>query len=80
MARTRYSYFVVMVDFGNRGREAIVDPEITRDGVISRLRSGEYGQHINFIHHVEDGCADDVTDELFDAAWPNDAMIERESV
>jgi hypothetical protein len=24
-------YFVVMIDYGRRGREAVVDPEITRD-------------------------------------------------
>jgi hypothetical protein len=23
-------YFVVMIDYGRRGREAVVDPEITR--------------------------------------------------
>jgi hypothetical protein len=62
------SYFVVMVDYGKRGREAIVDPEVTRAGVISRLASGEYGAHINFIHWIEDGLAEDVTSELFDEA------------
>ena len=35
-------YFVVMIDYGRRGREAIVDPEITRREVISRVASGEY--------------------------------------
>jgi hypothetical protein len=35
-------YFVVMIDYGHRGREAIVDPEITRREVISRIASGEY--------------------------------------
>ncbi len=33
-------YFVVMIDYGRRGREAIVDPEITRREVISRVVSG----------------------------------------
>jgi hypothetical protein len=61
------SYFVVMIDYGRKGREAIVDPEITREGVISRLLSGEYGQ-VSFIHHVADGLAEDVTHELIDAA------------
>ncbi|MEY9705481.1 hypothetical protein ABIF50_008044 [Bradyrhizobium diazoefficiens] len=28
-------YFVVMIDYGRRGREAVVDPEITRREVIS---------------------------------------------
>jgi hypothetical protein len=34
-------YFVVMIDYGRRGREAIVDPEITRREVVSRIVSGE---------------------------------------
>jgi len=63
----KHSYFVVMVDYGKRGQEAIVDPEMTRRGVIARLVSGEYG-HVNFIHHIEDGLVEDVTNELFDEA------------
>ena len=42
-------YFVVMIDYGRRGREAIVDPEITRREVVSRIASGEYA-NISFIH------------------------------
>ena len=34
-------YFVVMIDYGRRGREATVDPEVTRREVISRIASGE---------------------------------------
>jgi hypothetical protein len=40
-------YFVVMIDYGRRGREAIVDPEITRREVISRIASGEYSNIIS---------------------------------
>lgn len=60
---TSHSYFVTMIDFGKRGLEAIVDPEITRRGVVARITSGEY-TNIAFIHHVEDGYASDCTDEL----------------
>jgi hypothetical protein len=42
-------YFVVMIDYGGRGREAVVDPEITRREVVSRVASGEY-RDISFIH------------------------------
>ena len=63
----KHSYFVVMCDYGKRGREAIVDPEITRRGIIERIVSGEYG-HVNFIHHIESGLVEDVTNELFDEA------------
>ena len=65
--RSPMSYFVVMIDYGKRGREAIVDPEVTRREVIIRIKSGEYG-HVNFIHHIDGGLVEDVTNELFDEA------------
>ncbi|MCA1455300.1 hypothetical protein I6F35_19115 [Bradyrhizobium sp. BRP22] len=64
-------YFVVMIDYGRRGREAIVDPEITRREVIARVVSGEY-RNISFIHEISDSAVEDVTaDILADAALPN---------
>jgi hypothetical protein len=63
-------YFVVMIDYGRRGREAIVDPEITRRDVVSRVASGEY-KNISFIHEVADRTVDDITDEILaEAALP----------
>jgi hypothetical protein len=63
-------YFVVMIDYGRRGREAIVDPEITRREVISRVASGEY-RNISFIHEIADAAVEDVTsDILAEAALP----------
>ena len=63
-------YFVVMIDYGRRGREAIVDPEITRRDVISRVASGEYS-NISFIHEIADSSVDDITAEIFaEAAVP----------
>ncbi len=56
-------YFVVMIDYGRRGREAIVDPEITRREVISRVASGEY-KNISFIHEIADLAVNDVTAEI----------------
>jgi hypothetical protein len=56
-------YFVVMIDYGRRGREAIVDPEITRREVISRVVSGEY-RNISFIHAIADCSVDDITAEI----------------
>ena len=32
-----------MIDYGRRGREAIIDPEVTRREVVSRVAAGEYG-------------------------------------
>jgi hypothetical protein len=57
------NYFVVMIGYG-RKQEAVVDPEITRREVVSRIRSREY-KNISFIHHVTlDGATEDVTDEI----------------
>ena len=66
----RMQYFVVMIDYGRRGREAIVDPEITRREVISRIVSGEY-KNISFIHEIVDRSVEDVTEEILaEAALP----------
>ncbi len=62
--RTSHSYFVVMIDYGKRGLEAVVHPEDTRRDIISQLASGE-SKHVVFIHHFDDGLVEDVTDELF---------------
>lgn len=63
-------YFVVMIDYGRRGREAIVDPEITRREVIARVTSGEYS-NISFIHEIADSAVRDITsDILSEAALP----------
>ena len=63
-------YFVVMIDYGRRGREAIVDPEVTRREVISRIASGEYS-NISFIHEIADCSVEDVTEEIMaEAALP----------
>ena len=73
---TRMQYFVVMIDYGRRGREAIVDPEVTRREVISRITSGEY-TNISFIHEVDDRCVEDVTEDILaEAALPEIAAPE----
>ena len=64
-------YFVVMIDYGRRGREAIVDPEITRREVVSRISSGEYA-NISFIHEIADQSVEDLTEEILaEAALPD---------
>lgn len=57
------SYFVAMIDYGRDGREAVVDPEVTRAGVIDRIRSGEW-KNVSFVHFVHDGLCEDVTEEI----------------
>ena len=67
-------YFVVMIDYGRRGREAIVDPEITRREVISRVVSGEY-KNISFIHEIAGCSVDDIRAEILtEAALPEVAL------
>jgi hypothetical protein len=67
-------YFVVMIDYGRRGREAIVDPEITRREVVSRVASGEY-KNISFIHEIADSAVNDVTAEIMaETALPDIPM------
>jgi hypothetical protein len=68
-------YFVVMIDYGRRGREAIVDPEITRREVVSRVASGEY-KNISFIHEIADSAVNDVTAEIMaETALPEIPII-----
>lgn len=66
---TRHSYYVCMLDHGRIGREAVVDPEITRAAVIDRIRRLDFISPIAFIHFVqvgEDGVgtSEDVTNQL----------------
>jgi hypothetical protein len=69
-------YFVVMIDYGRRGREAVVDPEITKREVISRVASGEYKNN-SFIHEIVDSSVEDITaDILSEAALPDIATSE----
>jgi hypothetical protein len=70
-------YFVVMIDYGRRGREAVVDPEITRREVVSRVASGEY-RNVSFIHEIADNSVEDVTEAILaEAALP---QIESEDI
>jgi len=63
-------YFVVMIDYGRRGREAVVDPEMTRREVVSRVASGEY-RNVSFIHEIADNAVEDVTEAILaEAALP----------
>lgn len=66
-------YYVVMQDYGRRGREAIVDPELTYRNVVERIASGEY-KDILFIHRYEDGSFEDVTEAIL-----SDAEDERQN-
>ena len=68
-------YFVVMIDYGRRGREAIVDPEITRREVVARVASGEY-RNISFIHEIVDLAVEDVTNDILSEAAPPEVDLD----
>lgn len=65
-----HSYFIVMINFERRidgngvlrpaAQEAIVDPELTRADILSRIKSGEY-RDIAFIHEIKNWLCSDVT-------------------
>lgn len=64
---TSHNYYVVMIDFGRRGLEAVVVPELTRRDIVEMLVSGEY-KNVSFIHHIDDLLVEDVTLELLNEA------------
>lgn len=76
---TSFTYFVICVDYGRQGREAIVDPEMTFRGAVEKVREliGD-GKEITFAHEVTfmNGShhVSDVKDELINRA--NDLRLE----
>lgn len=65
-AESSMSYYVVMVDYGRQGREAVVDPEVTRSGAIWKIREvlGD-NREIAFVHYITmNDLPQDVTAEL----------------
>ena len=78
MTRTSHSYYVVMIDYGHIGLEAIVRPEDTRRDIVEMLASGEK-RNVVFIHHVDGLYVEDVTKELIDEAGalvPRDRLVD----
>lgn len=70
-------YYCVMLDYPTlRAREAVVDPELSRNQIINRIGSGEYeADRILWIHEIcpNEGLCIDVTSELLEAAGITDA-------
>jgi len=79
MATTNLTYFVICVDYGRKGREANVDPEMTFRGAVEKVREliGD-GKEIAFAHEITYRVGGshhvaDVKDELINRA--NDARF-----
>lgn len=67
---TTFSYYVIAIDYGRIGVEAIVTPEMTRRGAVDLVREklGD-GHTIAFAHHVTmNDVPEDVKDELIEEA------------
>jgi hypothetical protein len=65
------AYFVVMLDYGRRGREAIIDPELTRRDVVGLINDGNYPREdILFIQYVHGATVETVTEEIFAEVEP----------
>lgn len=60
-------YYLVMEDFGRKGRQAIVDPEHTRRDIVDNIRTKQYGA-IAWIHHITEDGVEDVTNALLHEA------------
>lgn len=65
-----FSYYVICADYGRNGREAIVNPEMTRRGAAEKVREilGD-GNEIAYAHFITmNEVPDDVKDALIDEA------------
>jgi len=52
---TAKHYFVVMIDYGRKGMEAVTDPNITRRSMIDRIVTGEDDiETIAWVHEIDD--------------------------
>ena len=72
------TYYVVMCDYGRRGREAIVDPELTRGAIVARIAGRDFAHdRVLAVHRVALGEPTvDVTDEILNEAGVYDAALQ----
>lgn len=68
--------YVVFVDYGPLGIEAVVDPEDTRSGIVEDIATGQIDRVVSVIE-IEDGMARDITDDV--AAEVDRLVAEREA-
>ncbi len=63
------SYFIVMCNH-RTGREAIVDPNMSRSNVVDMIASKEW-ENVLWVHEIHaDGSWTDLTSEILEAALP----------
>lgn len=70
--KDQVSYYVVMIDFGRIGREAIVDPEMTLRGAVEAVETAMGDGHsVLFVHHIHDGVTEDISEQVFQRVMTN---------
>ena len=58
--------FIVMIDYGRIGREAVVDPNHNWSDALTRVREAmNDGQTVSYVLHVHDGISEDRSEEAF---------------
>ena len=59
-------FFILMIDYGRRGREAVIDPEHTRREIVSQARDllAQADRSIAFVKFVDGNFIEDVTAEI----------------
>lgn len=61
-------YFVVMIDYGKAGREAVVDLNMLWSDALGLVHEAASDGHtICFVHHIHDGGIENRTQEALDA-------------
>lgn len=63
MALANWHYFIVMRDYGKRGREAVVDPQHSRRNIVDLIQTREW-DNVLFVHEVRDGVVMDISEEI----------------
>jgi len=69
-------FYILMIDYGRDGREAIVNPEETRRGIVSEVRTilAEGRKGIAFVKFVDGDSIEDITQEIIHEAQDALAM------
>jgi hypothetical protein len=66
----RHSFYILMIDYGRTGMEAVVQPEQTRRSVIEEVRGiiSEGRNSVAFVKFVDGNYIEDCTDDIVSAA------------
>jgi hypothetical protein len=70
MTRISHSFYVLMIDYGKKGLEAVVSPEQTRRSIIEEVRGiiSEGRNSVAFVKFVDGNYIEDCTDDIVAAA------------